>query len=82
MKSKTDEELRAAAKGVTGDKPAESTREAVAAKAGGRLGPGLELGEVYRRYAKELYKFARRWGFSPEDAEDFTQGFFLQLAEK
>jgi DNA-directed RNA polymerase specialized sigma24 family protein len=41
-----------------------------------------ELEEIYRCYASDLIRYARRWGFTREDAEDFTQEFFLRLEEK
>lgn len=34
-------------------------------------------------YWKPVYKFVRlKWGYSPEDAADFTQGFFTRAIEK
>ncbi len=51
--------------------------------AGGSVGaPPIELEAIYRRYSSDLVKHARRWGFSPEDAEDLTQDFFLRVEEK
>ncbi len=41
-----------------------------------------ELGRIYDLYAADLAKYARRWGCSREDAEDFTQEFFLRLERK
>jgi RNA polymerase sigma-70 factor (ECF subfamily) len=37
---------------------------------------------LYRDYWPPLYAFVRRRGYSPEEAEDITQGFFAQLLEK
>jgi RNA polymerase sigma factor (sigma-70 family) len=37
------------------------------------------LAELCRLYWYPLYIFARRRGYSPEDAQDLTQGFFLHL---
>jgi len=37
------------------------------------------LGELCRIYWFPLYTFARRKNFSPEDAEDATQGFLLNI---
>jgi len=37
------------------------------------------LAELCRLYWYPLYIFARRRGYSPDDAEDLTQGFFLHL---
>jgi len=39
------------------------------------------LSELYRVYWYPLYAFARRRGFSPEDAEDATQSFWLDILD-
>lgn len=39
------------------------------------------LAELCQLYWYPLYSFARRRGYSPHDAEDLTQGFFLHLLE-
>src|SRR6516165_5041853 len=39
------------------------------------------LAELCRLYWYPLYVFARRRGYSPHDAQDATQGFFLHLLE-
>jgi RNA polymerase sigma factor (sigma-70 family) len=39
------------------------------------------LAQLYRIYWYPLYMFARRRGYSPEDTQDLTQGFFLHLLE-
>jgi RNA polymerase sigma factor (sigma-70 family) len=39
------------------------------------------LAELCRLYWYPLYIFARRRGYSPEDAQDLTQSFFLHLVE-
>ena len=39
------------------------------------------MAELCRLYWYPLYIFARRRGYSPEDAQDLTQGFFLHLLE-
>lgn len=39
------------------------------------------LGELLAIYWKPLYRYARRVGKSPEDAEDLVQGFMGQLIE-
>jgi RNA polymerase sigma-70 factor (ECF subfamily) len=44
-------------------------------------GGSAALAELCRLYWYPLYVFARRRGYSPEDAEDLTQGFFLHLLE-
>jgi len=40
------------------------------------------LAELCRRYWYPLYAFVRRRGYGPEDAQDLTQGFFLDLLER
>jgi RNA polymerase sigma-70 factor (ECF subfamily) len=42
-------------------------------------GAELALAELCQIYWYPLYIFARRRGYSPSDAEDLTQGFFLHL---
>src|SRR6201988_2745920 len=45
--------------------------------------PGSEsaLAQLCRTCWYPLYIFARRRGYSPDDAQDLTQGFFLHLLE-
>ena len=45
--------------------------------------PGYKeaLAELCNLYWYPLYAFVRRRGHSPEDAQDLTQGFFLDLLE-
>jgi DNA-directed RNA polymerase specialized sigma24 family protein len=45
--------------------------------------PGSQdaLGELCRLYWYPLYAFIRRRGYSPDDARDLTQGFFLHVLE-
>jgi RNA polymerase sigma factor (sigma-70 family) len=45
--------------------------------------PGSQeaLAELCRIYWYPLYAFVRSRGFSPEDAQDLTQGFFLRFLE-
>jgi RNA polymerase sigma factor (sigma-70 family) len=45
--------------------------------------PGSQaaLAELCRTYWYPMYSFIRRRGFSPEDAQDLTQGFFLHLLD-
>ena len=45
--------------------------------------PGSQaaLAELCRIYWYPIYSFIRRRGFSPEDAQDLTQGFFLHLLD-
>lgn len=40
------------------------------------------IGRIYSAYWVPLTLFLQRLGFSKEDAEDYTQGFFLKLADK
>jgi DNA-directed RNA polymerase specialized sigma24 family protein len=40
------------------------------------------LEQLCRTYRYPLYAYLRRRGYSSEDAQDLTQGFFLQLLEK
>ena len=45
-------------------------------------GAGKEaLAKLCQLYWYPLYVFARRRGYSPHDAQDLTQGFFLQILE-
>jgi len=37
---------------------------------------------LYQEYWYPLYAYVRRQGYSPEDAQDLTQGFFARLLEK
>jgi DNA-directed RNA polymerase specialized sigma24 family protein len=39
------------------------------------------LSELCQMYWRPLYAFLRRQGYRPEDAQDFTQGFFADLIE-
>jgi RNA polymerase sigma factor (sigma-70 family) len=52
----------------------------------GRREPTIECGEALATlcegYWCPLYAFARRLGYSVEDAKDLTQGFFVRLLEK
>ena len=45
--------------------------------------PGSQaaLAALCRLYWYPLYAFVRRRGYSPEDAQDLTQGFFLHLLD-
>lgn len=44
-------------------------------------GDRAALAELCELYWYPLYSFARRRGYSPQDAQDLTQGFFLHLLE-
>jgi RNA polymerase sigma-70 factor (ECF subfamily) len=46
--------------------------------------PGSQsaLADLYKLYWYPLYSFVRRRGYSAEDAQDLTQGFFLNLLER
>ena len=45
--------------------------------------PGCKeaLSDLRKLYWYPLYSFIRHWGYSPEDAQDLVQGFFLHLIE-
>jgi RNA polymerase sigma-70 factor (ECF subfamily) len=45
-------------------------------------GSRTALADLCRLYWYPLYAFVRRRGYSPEDAQDLTQGFFLSLLER
>jgi DNA-directed RNA polymerase specialized sigma24 family protein len=45
-------------------------------------GSRTALANLCRLYWYPLYAFVRRRGYSPEDAQDLTQGFFLSLLER
>ncbi len=40
------------------------------------------LGDLCQAYWFPLYSWSRRFGASPEDAEDYVQGFFVQVLTK
>lgn len=41
------------------------------------------LETLFAAYWKPIYKYVRlRWNRSPEDAQDLTQGFFIELLER
>jgi DNA-directed RNA polymerase specialized sigma24 family protein len=44
-------------------------------------GSRAALAELCQNYWYPLYAFARRCGYTPADAQDLTQGFFLHLLE-
>lgn len=52
-----------------------------AAAHGGDAGAVSALGELFQTYWSPLYRYARRKGKSPADAEDLVQGFFAHLIE-
>jgi RNA polymerase sigma factor (sigma-70 family) len=60
-----------------------TTHWTIVLKAAQSQAPGgqFALAELCRLYWYPLYIFARRRGYSPDDAEDLTQGFFLHLLE-
>ena len=60
-----------------------TTRWTIVMKAAHSQAQGGEfaLEELCRLYWYPLYFFARRRGYSPEDAKDLTQGFFLHVVE-
>ena len=60
-----------------------TTRWTMVMRAAQSQAPGgaSALAKLCRTYWYPLYMFARRRGYSPEDAQDVTQGFFLHLLE-
>lgn len=61
-----------------------TTRWSLVLAAGGSGSEGSEraLEELCAQYWHPLYAYARRRGYSIEDARDLTQGFFAKLLEK
>lgn len=61
-----------------------TTRWTVVLDAAQTRAPGSKeaLAELFRRYWKPLYGFARAAGHQPEQAQDAIQDFFLHLIEK
>lgn len=55
---------------------------AAVAAGGDRAAARTALDELCRTYWQPLYGFARRKGFGPEDAEDATQSFLLEILER
>ena len=60
-----------------------TTRWSVVIRSAQSQFPGFQtaLSDLYRVYWYPLYAYVRRWGHSPEEAQDLTQGFFLHLLE-
>jgi RNA polymerase sigma factor (sigma-70 family) len=60
-----------------------TTRWTIVMRAAQSQAPGgaSALAQLCRTYWYPLYMFARRRRYSPEDAQDLTQGFFLHLLE-
>jgi RNA polymerase sigma factor (sigma-70 family) len=54
----------------------------VLAAQGGSSAAQKALERLCRNYWLPLYEFVRRQGYSPEEAEDLTQGFFALLLER
>jgi RNA polymerase sigma-70 factor (ECF subfamily) len=54
-----------------------TTRWSLVTRAGAEA--GAALGELCAKYWYPLYCCVRRHGYSPEDAQDLTQGFFAKL---
>lgn len=48
---------------------------------GGDTSAEAALGALFLTYWQPLYRYARRLGKSPEDAEDLVQGFFAKLLQ-
>jgi len=60
-----------------------TTRWTIVMRAAQSQAPGSQsaLAQLCRTYWYPLYMFARCRGYSPDDAQDLTQGFFLHLLE-
>ena len=60
-----------------------TTRWTIVMSAAQSQAPGAQsaLAQLCRNYWYPLYLFARRRGYSSDDAQDMTQGFFLHLLE-
>lgn len=58
-----------------------TTHWSVVLAAGSKRSPAVEeaLEELCRTYRPPVYAYVRRWGYSHEDAEDATQGFFANF---
>jgi RNA polymerase sigma-70 factor (ECF subfamily) len=54
----------------------------LAARAQTTAAGAAALGELCRAYWRPLYGYARRRGYSAEDAQDLTQSYFSRLLEK
>ena len=69
---------------VEGAESFRTTRWTIVMMAAQSQAPGGQsaLAQLCRTYWYPLYVFARRRGYSPEDAQDLTQGFFLHLLEQ
>src|SRR2546425_4018628 len=61
-----------------------TTHWSVVLAAGQSASPAAQaaLEQLCRRYWYPLYAYVRRRGYSPEDAQDLTQGFFERLLER
>src|SRR5689334_20305354 len=61
-----------------------STHWSVVLAAGQSSNPAAQvaLEHLCRSYWYPLYAYVRRRGYSPEDAQDLTQGFFQRLLER
>jgi RNA polymerase sigma factor (sigma-70 family) len=65
-------------------RPFSATHWSLVLAAGTDSSPGAQqaLDRLCHRYWPPLYAFVRRCGYPPCDAQDLTQGFFLQLLHK
>jgi RNA polymerase sigma-70 factor (ECF subfamily) len=61
-----------------------ATRWSLVVTAGGQNGQAAEqaLAELCRTYWYPIFAYVRRYGNSPEDAQDLTQDFFARFLEK
>ena len=54
----------------------------LAAQSGGTPEGQTAFAQLYEHYWSPLYAFVRRKGYSPHDAQDLIQGFFLHLFQR
>jgi hypothetical protein len=62
--------------------PSTAWTEVSRARSGGEPAAREALGFLCAAYWRPLYSFARRLGYTTEDAHDLTQGYFALLIEK
>lgn len=54
----------------------------LAAGGDGSAAAELALAQLCRTYWPPVHAYVRRWGYSPADADDLTQQFFMRFIEK
>jgi len=63
-------------------KPTQWSVVILAAQSGGTPEGQTAFAQLYEHYWSPLYAFVRRKGYSPHDAQDLIQGFFLHLFQR